>query len=372
MLKAYKYRIFPDENQKDQLQRYFGVSRLIYNLGIETKTIAYTSRKKSISKYDLMKQLPELKKEFDYIKECPSQVLQQILHNLDTAYKNFFKSKGHFPKFKNKYSKQSITFPQVFKISFKDKTIKLPKLKEVSIDYHREFKGLPKRVTLSKTVTNKYFVSILVDTQAELPKKKPIKTKTSVGVDFGIKDLAITSDGVVYKNKNFFKSQQKRLRVEQRSLARKQKGSINREKQKLVVALLQEKIRNQRTDYLHKISTELVQQYYTIILEDLAVSNMVKNHNLSRAISDMGWRQLRTMLEYKTKWYGKNTITIGRFEPSSKICSNCGNHKSDLKLSDRTYHCEKCDMFIDRDLNAAYNIKNFGLRDEPLHGNVSH
>lgn len=372
MLKAYKYRIFPTEDQKNQLQRYFGVSRLVYNLGLETKTTAYASRKKSISKYDLIKQLPELKREFEYIKDCPSQVLQHSLINLDTAYQNFFKGKGQFPKFKNRYSKQSITFPQGFEISFKDNRLKLPKLKWISIDYHREFKGLPKRVTLSKTTTGKYYVSILVDTQTEKVKKKPVKTDTSVGVDFGIKDLAITSDGVVYENKNFFKSQQKRLRVEQRSLARKKKGSKNREKQKQVVALLQEKIRNQRTDYLHKISTELVREYDTIVIEDLNVSGMVRNRKLSRAISDMGWRQLRTMLEYKAEWYGKNIITIGRFAPSSKVCSNCGNHKKDLKLSDRTYSCEKCGYSEDRDLNAAYNIKNFGVRNNPLYANVNH
>jgi len=366
MLKAFRYRIFPTNNQRNQLQRYFGVSRLVFNLGLETKTIAYASNRKSISKYDLIKQLPNLKEEFDYIKECPSQVLQHSLINLDTAYQNFFKGKGQFPKFKNRYSKQSITFPQGFEISFEDKVIRLPKLKEVAINYHREFRGLPKRVTLSKTVTGKYFVSVLVDTQTELPKKKSIANNTSVGIDFGIKNLAITSDGVVYENKNFFKSQQRRLRVEQRSLARKKKGSINREKQKLIVALLQEKIRNQRTDYLHKISTELVREYDTIVLEDLAVSNMVKNRKLSRAISDMGWRQLRTMLEYKADWQGKNLIVIGRFEPSSKVCSNCGNLKSDLKLSDRMYHCNKCGNSIDRDLNASYNIKNFGIRNNPV------
>lgn len=372
MLKGYKYRIFPNEDQKDQLQRFFGVNRLVYNLGLEAKTVAYASNKKSISKYDLINQLPELKDEFDYIKECPSQVLQNSIINLDTAYQNFFKGKGQFPKFKNKFSKQSITFPQRFEILFKDNILKLPKLKEVAIDYHRKFKGIAKRVTLTKTETGKYFVSILVDTQTEKPKQKPIKHETSVGVDFGIKDLAITSDGVVYKNKNFFKSQQKRLRVEQRSLARKKKGSINREKQRIKVALLQEKIRNQRTDYLHKISTELVNKYDTIVLEDLAVSNMVKNHKLAKAISEMGWRQLRTMLEYKTDWQGKNLVVIGRFQPSSKICSNCGNHNKVLKLSDRTYNCDKCGNSIDRDLNAAYNIKNFGVRDNPFYANVSH
>ena len=371
MLKAYKYRIFPTDDQKDQLQSFFGVCRLVYNLGLETKTQAYAKRKKTISKNDLIKQLPDLKKEFEFIKECPSQSLQSVLINLDTAYQNFFKNKGRFPKFKNKYSKQSLAFPQRYRISFSEGKITLPKLKDVAVDYHREFRGTPKTVTLSKDVTGKYYISVLVDTNT-IVKQKRITYNNSVGVDFGIKDLAITSDGEVFENKNHYKSQQKRLRKEQRSLARKQKGSINREKQKLVVALLHEKIRNQRKDQLHKLSKYLVDRYDTIVLEDLAVSNMVKNHNLAKAISDMGWRQLRTMLEYKTDWQGKNLVVIGRFEPSSKVCSNCGNHKKDLKISDRTYNCNKCGNSMDRDLNAAVNIKNFGLRNKPLYANVNH
>jgi putative transposase len=371
MLKAYKYRIFPTDEQKDQLQRYFGVSRLVYNLGLETKTEAYATRKKSISKYDLIRQLPELKKEFDFIKECPSQSLQSVIINLDTAYQNFFKGRGQFPKFKNKYSKQSLAFPQGYKISFKDSKITLPKLKDVAVDFHREFKGTPKTVTLSKSTTNKYFISVLVDTKATV-ENKPINYKDAVGVDFGIKDLAITSDGEVFENKNHYKLQQKRLRVEQRSLSRKQKGSINRQKQKLKVALLHERIRNRRKDQLHKLSKYLVNNYDTIVLEDLAVNEMVKNKNLSRAISDMGWRELRTMLEYKSKWYGKNLLTIGRFEPSSKVCSNCGSVKKDLKLSERTYVCSSCNSSMDRDINAAINIKNFGLRDKPSYANAIH
>jgi len=371
MLKGYKYRIFPTELQKDQLQGFFGVSRLVYNLGLETKKEAYTTRKKNVSKYDLIKQLPELKKEFKYIKECPSQSLQMALFNLDTAYQNFFKGKGQFPKFKNRYSKQSLAFPQGYKISFKDNTIELPKLKSVSVDFHREFKGTPKKVTLSRDATNKYYISVLVDTD-DVVEQKQITYDNSVGVDFGIKDLAITSDGEIFENKNHYKSQQKRLRIEQRSLARKQKGSINRQKQKLIVALLHEKIRNQRKDQLHKLSKYLVDNYDTICIEDLNVSSMVKNRKLSKAISDMGWRELRTMLEYKSKLYGKNLLTIGRFEPSSKVCSNCGTIKKDLKLSDRTYNCNKCNFELDRDINSAINIKNFGLRDKPSYANAIH
>lgn len=371
MLKAYKYRIYPTELQKETLKRCFGVARLVYNLGLETKTQAYAQRKKSLSKYDLINQLPALKKEFDFIKECPSQSLQSVLINLDTAYKNFFKNKGEFPKFKNKYSKQSLAFPQGYKISFHNKSIDLPKLKSIPVDFHREFTGNPKTVTLTKDVTDKYYISVLVE-EKSIVGKKSIDIETAVGVDFGIKDLAITSDGEVFENKNHYKLQQKRLRKEQRSLARKKKGSKNREKQKLVVALLHEKIRNQRKDQLHKLSKYLVNNYDTIILEDLNVSGMFKNHKLARAISDMGWRELRTMLEYKAEWYGKNLLTIGRFEPSSKICSNCGTIKKDLKLSDRTYNCNNCNFELDRDKNAAINIKNFGLRDKPAFVNAIH
>lgn len=372
MFKSYKYRIFPNDIQKEQLWRYFGVLRVVYNLGLEAKTMAYAIGKKSISKYELMKQLPELKKEYTWIAECPAQSLQHTLINLDTAYKNFFKGVAKFPRFKNKYSNQSIVFPQDCKVDFDNKTIALPKLKKIAIDYSRKFEGKIKRVTLSKTSTNKYFVSILIETDKPTPSKKPIDSSTSVGIDFGIKDLAITSGGEVFENKHFFKKQQKRLRVEQRSLARKEKGSSNYLKQKIVVALLQEKIRNQRIDYLHKTSTSLIHNYDTIVLEDLAVSNLVKNKHLSRAISDMGWRELRTMLEYKSEWYGKNLLVIGRFEPSSKICSNCGKIKQDLKLSDRIYSCDSCGFKIDRDKNASINIKTFGLRNQPLSVNVSH
>jgi len=372
MLKAYKYRIFPDDTQKEQLARFFGVVRVVYNLGLETKTQAYATHRKSISQYDLIKQLPDLKKEYDWMAECPSQTLQHTLINLDTAYQNFFKGRALFPKFKNRFRKQSITFPQGYHIDFENNIIVLPKLKQISVDYHRKFKGTAKRVTLSKTTTNKYFISILVETGKLIPEKKPIQKETAIGVDFGIKDIAITSDGEVFENKHFFKLQQRRLRTEQRSLARKEKEGSNFNKQKLVVALVHEKIRNQRTDYVHKISTYLINNYDTIILEDLAVSNMVKNRHLSKAISDMAWRQLRTSIEYKAEWYGKNVVTIGRFEPSSKICSNCGNIKQDLGLSDRAYKCDNCDFEMDRDLNAAKNIKSFGLRNQPLSANVSH
>lgn len=364
MLKAYKYRIFPSEEQRALLTNIFGQTRFIYNLGLETKITAYVGNKVNIDCFDLIKQIKELKdNECPWLKDSPSQALQMALRNLDNAYTNFFKGKG-FPKYKNKHGKQSFQLPQGVFLSDSSKQIFIPKLKWTGIDFHRKFKGEIKTVTISKTVTNKYFVSILVDNKQELPKKKSINESTSVGIDLGIKDFATTSDGKKFDNKGFFKSTMQKLRVAQRSLARKQKGSNHHKKQKIVVALLHEKIRNQRQDYLHKISSYLVSKYDTICLENLSVVSMVKNRNPARAISDMGWSEFRVMLEYKTEWQGKNLSVIGRFEPSSKICNCCGHINKELTLSVREWTCIKCNSKHDRDLNAAINIKNFGLRNK--------
>jgi len=365
MLKAYKYRIYPTQEQKELMQRIFGQVRFIYNLGLETKISAYTGNRKNIDYFDLNKQIKELKdNECPWLKESPSQSLQMSIRNLDNAYTNFFRGFG-FPKFKNKHSKQSFQLPQGVWLSDDNKQIYIPKLKMVDIDLHREFKGEIKTITVSKTITNKYFVSILVENGELKPEKKPIKIETSVGIDLGIKYFCVTSDGKKFENKDFFKSTMQKLRVEQRSLSRKKKGSNHYLKQKMVIALLHEHIKNQRQDYLHKISLFLVKNYDTICMENLGVSNMVKNHNLARSISDMGWRELRTMVEYKCDWYGKNQSIIGRFDPSSKTCSNCGYINKELTLNDREWTCVKCNTKHDRDENAAKNIKNFGLRNQP-------
>ena len=365
MLKAYKYRIYPNQEQKEMMTKIFGQVRFVYNLGLETKISAYTGNKINIDCFDLNKQITELKKtDAPWLKESPSQALQMSISNLDNAYTNFFKGAG-FPKFKNRYSKQSFQLPQGVYLSENKKQIFIPKLKLVDIDLHREFKGEIKTVTVSKSITNKYYVSILVDTGELKPDKKPIMFKTSVGIDLGIKDFVITSDGMKFKNHDFFKSAMNELRIEQRSLARKKKGSNHYQKQKMVLSLLHEHIKNQRQDYLHKISRYLVDNYDTICMEDLNVSGMVKNHKLARAISDMGWSEFKSMVEYKCDWYGKNLSIIGRFEPSSKTCSKCGTINKDLTLNDREWTCKKCGSIHDRDNNAAINIRNFGLRNQP-------
>lgn len=364
MLKAHKYRIYPDQAQQEQLAKAFGCVRFVYNLGLETKIAAWTSAQKSYSCIDLANQMKELKdNEASWLKDCPSQALQMSLRNLDNAYTNFFKRGSGFPKFKNKRGKQSIQFPQGVRLE--EKTIFIPKLKSVGIDLHRPIgKGEIKTATLSRTTTGKYFISLLVDNGNATPNKKPIDASSAVGLDFGITHLAITSDGEKFENKDFLRSKMKELRVAQRSLSRKKKGSGRYLRQKQVVALLHEKVTNQRKDHLHKISRKLVDRYDTICLEDLSVSVMVKNRRLSRAISDMGWRELRSMLEYKAEWAGKNISVIGRFDPSTKMCSSCGKLNRELKLSDRKWTCA-CGAHHDRDINAAINIKQFGLRNQP-------
>jgi putative transposase len=384
MLKSFKYRIYPDEFQKELLTNIFGQVRFVYNYGLEMKISAYAKDKTNIDCFDIIKKIKILKDgEYNWLSLSPSQALQMTIRNLDNAYTNFFKGSG-FPKFKNKHGKQTFQLPQGVRLSENNKQIFIPKLKYIDIDLHREFKGEIKTVTISKSTTNKYYISVLVETNIEKPIKKEIIETTSVGVDLGIKDFAITSDGKKFENKDFLKSTLKKLKVEQRSLSKKKKGSNHYLKQKMVVSLLHEHIRNQRIDYLHKISKYLVDNYDTICIEDLNVKGMsatckpkqdengkyIPNgqsakSGLNKAILDMGWNEFKIMLEYKCDWYGKNLSIIGRFDPSSKTCSDCGYINKDLTLKDREWMCPKCGSLLDRDVNAAKNIKIFGLRNKP-------
>ena len=361
MLKAYKYRIKPNKTQELKLNQFFGCARFIYNWGLSRKSEAYSIDNTNISCFDLTKEVTELKKSenFSWLKGVHSQTLQMSLRNLDNAYTNFFKQKSSFPKFKKKSNRQSFQYPQSVKIQ--DNKIFLPKIGWVKYHNSRDFSGDIKTVTVSKNPSGEYYVSILVDNKKELPTKKPIQKSNSVGLDFGIKDLVITSEGEVFENQKHFHKMKVKLRVAQRSLARKQKGSKSRDKQRQKVAKLYQKVTNQRRDYLHKISSYLVSQYDTICIEDLSVDAMLKEKRLSSLISDASWSTLRSMFDYKCSWYGKNLQVIGRFEPSSKRCNNCGNIKQSLVLSERTYKCEKCSASLDRDLNAALNIKDYGL-----------
>jgi len=357
MFRAYKYRISPTKSQKELITKHIGSSRFVYNLALETKTTAYLGSKHNFSPFDLIKQLPELKKECEWLKEVNSQSLQQSIQNMDIAFKKFFKGAG-FPKYKSKHKgKQFFSIPQ--NVIVENNLLIIPKFKEgIDIVLHREIKGTIKSATISVTPTGKYFVSILVDNNTEMPTKAPITENTTIGIDLGIKDFLITSDGEVSDNPKYLRKAESRLKYIQRKYS-KNKGKRTKNK----LAKLHEKVANQRRDFLHKESFKLVSENQTIAIEDLNVKGMLKNHCLAKSISDVGWSMFTTMLEYKCEWYGVNLLKIGRFEPSSKTCSNCGTVNKDLTLKDREWTCVKCNTKHDRDINAAVNIKNFALRN---------
>lgn len=361
MYKAFKYRIYPTNSQKELIHKHCGSVRFLFNLALETKTMAYIGSKVNLSRYDLQKQVVDLKKELPWLKETNSQSLQVALLDLDTAYSNFFKGRADFPKFKKKSNRGSFNVPQNVIVS--GGRLIIPKFKGgIKIKLHRDLVGTIKQATVSFTPTGKYFVSILCDTGEDVPSKPKVTEEASIGVDLGIKDFAVTSEGEVIENPKFLRNSIDKLKVLQRRASKKQKGSSNRKKANRRVAVLHEKITNQRQDFLHKTSTKLIRENQTICLENLGISNMMKNHNLAQAISDVSWGEFNRMIEYKAKWYGVNILRIGRFEPSSKTCE-CGSINNELTLSDRIWECKSCGRVNERDLLAANNIKKFALKN---------
>ena len=350
------FRLFPNDSQKELIHKHCGSVRFLYNLALETKTTAYLGSKVNLSRYDLQKQLVDLKKELPWLKETNSQSLQSALINLDEAYNKFFKGAG-FPKFKKKANGGSFAVPQ--NVIVKNNLLIIPKFKEgIKMSLHRPTKGVIKSATVSVTPTGKYFVSILCDTKEELPTKAPIKESTTIGIDLGIKDFAVTSEGEVFENPKFLRETLSKLKYVQRKFS-KNKGKRTKNK----LAKLHEKVANQRKDFLHKTSSKLISDNQTICIEDLNVKGMVANHKLALSISDCGWSMFVDMLEYKAEWYGKNILKIGRFEPSSKLCSCCGSINKELTLKDREWTCSKCNSLLNRGINASINIKNFALKN---------
>jgi len=357
MLKSFKYRIYPTKTQEELIHKHIGCSRLVFNLALETKNMAYLGNKVNLSAFDLIKQLPELKKEFVWLKEVNSQSLQQAIQNMDIAFKRFFKGAG-FPSFKKKSNRGSFCVPQ--NVEVEDDRLMIPKFKGgIKINLHRPTRGVLKRATVSVTPTGKYFASILCDTGEQASAKTLIEESSTVGIDLGIKDFATTSEGELFENPKYLRKAQSKLKHVQRKYS-KNKGKRTKKR----LAKLHEDVTNKRKDFLHKVSTKLIRENQTIALETLAVKNMVKNHCLAQAISDASWSTFVTMLEYKAEWYGKNILRIGQFAPSSKTCSNCGAINKELTLSDREWTCTKCLSFHDRDINAALNIKSFALKNQ--------
>jgi putative transposase len=360
MLRAYKYRLLPNLTQQTMMGHHFGCCRMVWNLALSAKKAAYETAQINISRYDLQKQLIDLKKEYPWLYEVNAQSLQSVLLNLDNAYKSFFKG-GGFPRFKSKKGYSSFQCPQNVKVI--GDSIQLPKIGKVSFINSRKFEGKIKTVTISKTPTGKYYASILVDNEKGLPIKTAINPHKTIGIDVGIKSFAICSDGRSFEPNRKLKENLKRLQCLQCRASRKKKGSNNRKKANKCVAILHERIKNQRVDYCHKVTTGLIRdnQAETFVIEDLAVVNMLKNRKLSQAISDVSFGEFFRQLKYKCEWSGKNLIVINRFDPSSKRCSDCGEINQELTLADREWTCT-CGIHHDRDLNAAKNIKYFGLQ----------
>lgn len=368
MLKAYKYRIKPNKEQIEMFEKHFGSVRFVYNWGLEQKTKVYQQTGETILHNKLVTSLPELKEKNPWLKNVNSQAIQSSLRNLDNAYTRFFREKKGFPKFKSKYNpKQSFQCPQNCSVDFDKSILNIPKVRNIKTIFHRKFDGEIKTVTISRVPSGKYFVSILVEDGKEFPFKPKLERNDAVGIDVGLKDFVIMSDGDRVSNPKYLRKSERKLAKLQKRLSKKQKRSNNRNKQKQKVAKTHEKIANQRKDFLHKTSYEIVHKNQgTICMEDLCIKGMIKNRRLAKSISDAGWGMFNTFLKYKSEWYGKNLLDIGRFEPSSKMCSSCGAIKSDLKLSDREWICSKCETKHDRDINASINIRNMAFTNQNL------
>lgn len=375
-LKTYRYRIYPTNAQKVLLEKHFGATRWVYNWCLARKTEEYTVSKKNLSKYDLMKEVTKLKNlpETSWLKEINAQSLQSAVGNLDSAYTKFFRDKIGFPKFKSKKkSKLSVEFRQGNKVDFHSNRLFVMKFREgIRCSFSREFSGELRTVTVSKSPTGKYHTCLLVSEKVTDVTPAKLEISKALGIDLGIKSFVVTSKGEVFENPKTLKSSLRKLAKAQRSLSKKKKDSKNKDKQRRKVAILHERVANQRKDNLHKLSKQLVDdnQVTTFCLETLSVSNMIKNRKLSRSIADASWSTFTRFLEYKAAWAGKNVLRIGRFEPSSKTCNVCGQINSNLKLSDRAWTCS-CGATHDRDFLAACNIRDFAFAKQNLIG-VAH
>lgn len=374
---TYNYRLYPTKKQSVLLDKHFGCTRFVFNYYLNKEQQHYLNNKEDIEAkrvkgflnyYDNAKDLTNLKQTTLWLKEVNSQTLQATLKNLESAYRGFFQKRSKFPRFKSKKSRQSFCVPQ--HLSIENNRLYIPKFKEgIKINLHRDLVGDFVTASIVKTKTNKYFVNITV----ELDIKELPKLNTDLGIDLGIKNFAITSNGEVFDNKHFLKKVESKLKFLQRQASKKVKGSNNRKKANLKVTELFEHITNCKKDYLHKISTQLIRENQTIYIEDLNIKGMLSNHHLAKSIQELSWYEFIRMLEYKAKWYGRSVIKVDRFYPSSKTCNNCGYIKQDLTLKDRNWICPKCHTEVDRDYNAALNIlkqgRNCLVKPTELSGN---
>ena len=375
MLLAIKVRLYPNQEQKQTLSQAFGNCRWLWNYCLNLINKTYKETGKGLSGYAVKKQIPQLKKEYEWLKLTYSQCLQQVCLNLGVAFNNFFEGRTKYPRFKSKHHRQSIQFPQNVKVL--ENSVKFPMLGEVKAVIHRPIKGKIKTITVFMNCYGQYHASILVDDGKDQPEKST--GGKAIGIDLGLTHFAITSDGSKFNNPRWLKKHERNLRRKQQRLSRRAKGSNNRNKARKQVTRVHNKISRCREDFQHKLSRRLVNENQVICVESLNVRGMVRNRSLSKAISQVGWGNFCTMLKYKSEWEGKVYIEVDRFFPSSKTCNNCLHQVSNpdplgtrskwkagciphLSLDVRHWECSSCGTKHDRDVNAAKNIRDEGLR----------
>ena len=367
MLKVIKIRIYPNKEQTQFIMKQLGCCRFVYNNCLAYRKSSYENENKTVSSSESIGYIVQLKKDHEFLKEVHSKVLQQSVRDMNQAYENFFKLHRGYPKFKSKRdNKQSCRFPKDAFIGVRGNRIDLIKsLKDIHFKCSREDERYLNKnqdkvssLTLSKEPSGYFYLSILIDK----PNKILPKSNKSVGIDLGIKDFVVTSEGEIFENLHFKKSENNKIKRLQRQLSRKQKDSNNRNKARIKLAKEYKKINDRKLYYLHQVTNTLINENQVICMEDLNVKGMMRNHKLAESIQEMNFGEFRRMLEYKAKWYGRTVVYVDRFYPSSKTCNHCGYIKKDLKLSDRQWVCPTCGEIIERDYNAACNILDEGLR----------
>lgn len=369
MIKTYKYKLNPTIKQQKRINMFFGCARYVYNWGLNRKIETYTQENRNIGYNELAHELTKLKQNEEtlWLNDCANVCLQQSLRNLDTAFVKFFKEKKGFPKFKSKKkSKDTVKFINSVYFDFKNWKVKIPKIGQIKLCKNKTFDITSCKIgtlNVSKDKCGEYWCTIVINDLQPKKSKTKIVEETSVGIDLGIKDYAILSDGTKYGNPKYLEKYSKKLMHLNKVFSRSKNGGKNHEKIRLRIAKLHRKIAYMRSDFTNKLSSDLIKRFDTICLEDLTISGMLKNHYLANSIQSAAWSEFVRQIEYKSELCGKNVIFIGKFTPSSKTCNKCGYLNSTLKLSDREWTCPKCGEHHDRDINAAINIMYFALHN---------